>query len=386
MRKDKSIITNELSFNSLIVEQEGMDERFRNFHKHFPSKRVAKAATVYELPRAEKAIPSTYLYNNKKKKIQDWLDSTQTQGFLIIKEGAILYEDYFRGHSEDQLHISFSTAKSFTSAMVGIAVQEGYIASVHDPVDKYAPQLKGGGYEGVSIKNVLQMSSGVKFVEDYAHPDVAYGIDAFMEAWLRGNMDEFITNLPKDTEAGKINVYCSTDTHVLGMVVKGATGMDFSEYMSEKLWKKMGAEQDAFWWCDPAGNEAVMGGLNATLRDYARFGLLFLNQGKNNKGEQIIAPQWIKDSYTPDGPHLMPGKNNPLSPNESFGYGYQWWLPEFPNEDFCAMGIFGQYIYINRKHKVVIAKYSACRDYEIKSLEVDDEAMTVFQFLAENIS
>ncbi len=385
MQKDNPKMADKKTFNSLIVKHEGMDERFRNFYKNFPSKKLDASEEVYVLPRAEKDLPKIFSFQNTARKIQDWIEDTQTQGLIVIKNGVIRYENYFRGHSDDQLHISFSTAKSFTSAMVGIAIDEGYIQSVYDPVDKYVPSLKDSGYEGASIKNVLQMSSGVNFTEDYAHPDIPYGIDDFMDAWLYGNMDEHVATLPKYNKAGKFNVYRSTDTHVLGMVVRKATDRDFTEYMTEKLWKKMGTEKEAYWCCDPAGNEGVMGGLNATLRDYARFGLLFLNEGRNYQGEQIISQKWIKDSYTPDGPHLMPGKDNPLSPLEPFGYGYQWWLPELPEEDYCAMGIFGQYIYINRKYKVVIAKYSACRNFEKKSDQVDAEALTAFQFLAANV-
>jgi len=253
---------------------------------------------------------------------------------------------------------------------------------LQDSVDGYAPLLKGSGYEGVTIKDVLQMSSGIQFTEDYG--DLKSDIVRLAAAFTTGSVNKFVASLPNERKPGTFNKYVSADTQVLSMVLRGATRKKMTEYMQLKLWSHLGAEYDAKWLVDRTGTELALGGLNAALRDYAKLGLLYLNQGRNFKGEQLISASWIKDSITPDAPHLMPGRDNPDS-SSSMGYGYQWWIPENPQGDYSAIGIYGQFIYVHPTHKVVIVKTSAYADFNNSGKEMELESMEAFRSIAKDI-
>ena len=275
-----------------------------------------------------------------------------------------------------------SVAKSVVSFLMGTALADGNISSLQDPVDIYAKTLKGSGYEGVTIKNVLQMSSGVRFNEDYG--DLKSDIVRLVAAFTSGSVNEFVATLPNELEPGTFNRYVSADTQVLAMVLQGATGKSLTEYGEEKLWSRLGTEYDAYWLTDTKGMEMSFGGLNAALRDYARFGLLYLNEGRNFNGEQLVPAEWVKASVTPDAPYLMPGKNNPGS-DWPMGYGYQWWIPENPEGDFAAIGIYGQFIYVHPTYNVVIAKTSAYVDYNNTGDEMEFESMEAFRGIAKGL-
>jgi len=217
------------------------------------------------------------------------------------------------------------------------------------PVEAYVPELKGTAYGDVRIKDVLQMSTGVKFNEDYG--DFNSDINRWGRGFaMGGSQDEFAATLERELEPGTVNHYVSINTHVLGMILTKATGRSVNDYMQEKLWEPLGMEYDACWLIDGEGMEMVLGGLNTTLRDYAKIGSLFMHEGKW-KGKQLIPEPWVRASLTPDAPHLMPG--------EEFGYGYQWWIPKSDEGEFMAVGIYNQNIYINPTTKTVIVKLSA---------------------------
>jgi len=177
--------------------------------------------------------------------------------------------------------------------------------------------------------------------------------------------------------------YVSMDTQVLGMIIREATGRTISNYMEEKLWKPAGMEAEAYWLIDSAGMETVFGGLNAVLRDYTRFGRLFLNKGKQN-GNQIVPEKWVAESTTPDGDHLKPGKNQ--ASTTTLGYGYQWWIPENPDGDYLAIGIYGQAIYVYPKYNIVIARNGAMVDYNSKGDDMEFESIKIYRAIAREIT
>ena len=363
-------------------EPDTIVENFRSLYKQYPNSTVKRSGPVFELPETHHALSENYAYNGETNKIADWIDRTDTTGLLVIKDGVVAFEKYYDGNDKSTRWISMSVAKSFVSFLIGVALEEGKIADLLDPVDKYAPNLKGSGYEGVSLKNVLQMSSGVRFTEDYG--DLKSDIVRLVASFTTGSLNEFVGNLPNERKPGTFNKYVSADTQVLSMVLAGATEKSLTDYMEEKLWSHLGAEYDAEWLTDPTGTEMAFGGLNATLRDYARFGLLYLNRGINFKDEQLVSAQWVKASVTPDAPHLMPGKDNPNS-GWPMGYGYQWWIPENPEGDFTAIGIYGQFIYVHPKYNVVIAKTSAYVDYNNTGDEMEFESMEAFRAISKGL-
>lgn len=333
---------------------------FIHMDEYLPIKVVEKANQPFIFPSIEnRNLPQEFVYNGATYNTMQYVDSSYTQGLLIIQNDTIKYENYWRGQEEDTRHISWSVAKSFISALFGIAMEEGFIESINQTVDEYLPELKGSGYEGVKIKDVLQMSSGIYFDETYSNPQS--DIQQYWQGFVFGeSQDEFAASLNNEKLPGTYNNYVSIDTHVLGMIIVKATGKSLAAYLEEKIWKPIGAEFDAYWIVDAKGMEMALGGLNATLRDFAKLGRLYLNKG-NWEGKQIVPKDWVETSTFSIEEHLQPESENSSSPG--IGYGYQWWVLDGDEGEFLAWGVFNQYIYVNQSTNTVIVKNSANKDF-----------------------
>lgn len=366
-----------------LFEADKITDNFLNMNRVFNVREVQRAGPVFELPPSHTpiALPEQFDSHGTRLKVDDFLVETGTNGLLILQNDEIQFEQYYQGHSAQGRHISWSMAKSFTSALLGVAVEEGHIDNIQQPVTDYVPQLKGSGYDGVSIKDVMQMSSGVKFNEDYA--DFYSDINRMGRIFaMNGALDEFIASLTREREPGTLNHYVSMDTQVLGMVLAAATNRSITDYMEEKLWHKLGVEQNAYWLVDSKGMEMAFGGLNASLRDYARFGRLYLNLGNWN-GEQLVPRQWIVDSWTMDAPHLQP-KEKSAETGLGWGYGYQWWIPS--EGEYLAVGVYNQFIYIKPDQNLVIVKNSSNPDYTQPENLSNDQSLDFFRTLARQLA
>lgn len=339
---------------------DNLEHTFINMDENLPIKIVYKANKPFVFPRINNiTLPSNFVYKKSEFDTKKYIDSSYTQGFLFIQNDTIQYENYWRGQQEDTKHISWSMAKSYVSALFGIAIEEGYIKSINQTVDEYLPELKGSGYDNVKIKDVLQMSSGVKFNEDYSDPKS--DINRYWEGFVfGGSQDEFAATLENERPPGTYNKYVSIDTHVLGMIIVKATGKSIAEYLEEKIWKPIGNEYDAYWLADGYGMEQANGGLNASLRDFAKLGRLYLNKG-NWEGKQIVPTKWIEQSTSITEEYLMPQSEN--SESKGIGYGYQWWIPDGTEGEFMAIGVFNQQIYVNPTTNTIIVKNSANKNY-----------------------
>lgn len=282
---------------------------------------------------------------------QAWLAERSVTGLVILKNGQLVHESYYQGTGAEDLRISWSMAKSVLSALFGVVMAEGAIASLDDPVTKYAPSLAGSAYDGATLRHVLNMASGVKFNEDYL--DFWSDINKMGRVLALGfSMDAFAEGLKeRDAQPGTDWHYVSIDTHVLGMVIRGATGRPVAELLEEKILAPMGLEAAPHYVTDGLGEPFVLGGLNMRTRDYARIGQMVLQKGFWN-GRQIVPAEWIAASTAPSAPG-------------GAMYGFQWWVPENPAPgEVMAQGIYGQYIYINPALGVVIAVNAADRGFE----------------------
>lgn len=339
-----------------LYDEDKIVNNFLTLYESFNANRIEPSKSPFVFPRADGRLPDVFDVEGETLNTQEFLADSGTTGVLVIKDGVIRFEQYFQGHAQDKLHISWSMGKSFLSALFGIAIDEGHIRSIEEQVTDYVPELAGSGYDGVRIKDVLQMSSGVKFNEDYG--DFNSDINRFSRAVAFGSsLDEFAASLAREKPPGTYNHYVSIDTQVLGMILTRAIDGSLTDYLREKIWEPMGMEHPVYWLKDDFDMELALGGLNVSLRDYAKFGWLYLNKG-NWQGQQLVPAQWIEDSITPDAPHLMPGVDNPHS-SSSNGYGYQWWIPLNAEDEFLAQGIYHQYIYIDPDQNLVVVKTSA---------------------------
>ncbi|APG62516.1 serine hydrolase [Sphingorhabdus lutea] len=272
-----------------------------------------------------------------------YMAEQRNAGLIIIQGDKIRFEKYALDYNASGRWTSFSVAKSFTSTLVGAAIQDGYIKNVDDKVTDYIPDLKGSVYDDVSVEQLLTMTSGVKWNEDYTDPksDVALfnehkadkGVDATVS---------YMRKLSREAPAGSKWVYKTGETNLIGVLVSEATGKNLSQYLSEKIWAPYGMEQDAFWLLGSTGHEISGCCISASLRDYARFGM-FIGEGGVVNGKSILPNGWLDKATKKQAEIGTPGR----------GYGYQWWT----NDDgsFAAQGIFGQGIFIDPARKLVIA-------------------------------
>ena len=367
-----------LWFNVTIWMPGDHVEDLRTFDELMPYRTIRRAGPVFEFARETRDLPATYEYKGETRELADFLERTDTTGFIVIQEDKILFEKYYRGNGPDTLWMSFSASKAYVSALVGIALEEGLISDLNDPLTKYAPALKGSGFDGATIDHALRMTTGARWNEFDISLDgdlVRMGITVIRGA----SFDRWLATLPRAHPPGTIFNYSSADTQALGSALVGAIGMSISEYLEEKLWSQMGMESDAYWVTDEAGMEMALSGLNATLRDYTRFGRLYLHEGNWN-GEQLIPAEWVRKTTLMDADMLeFPGVEQT---EESFISWYQWYAPLDRAGDYTALGSFGQFIYVNPEARVVMAKTSAFSD-PAEEDELLEEHYTVLRTIGE---
>ncbi|MEU6561437.1 serine hydrolase domain-containing protein [Nocardia nova] len=310
--------------------------------------------------RGLKALDASYVYKGRNQTVSDYLKRSSTRGFMVMKDNQILDERYFDGYSASSRFNSWSVGKSITAAALGIAVSDGRISSIDDPVTKYVPELAKSGYAGVSIRNLLTMSSGTAYDEtDYTNP--TKGSTATTIRMVAGtSLIDQAKEIKRERPAGTKWNYDSMDSFVLGWVVSKATGKSLSSYVDDRIWKPAGMETPALIGKDYSGSAIGYCCYHATVRDFARFGLLYLRDGQAG-GKQVVPQQWVNDSTHASAPHLEPHQLRPDAPDSSennYGYGYQWWLGDGDRGDYSAIGILGQYIYVSPKDHIVIVKTS----------------------------
>jgi len=357
-----------VSFAMSLFDGSEQYESFDRMAELYPTATMPAAREPHRFERGEPLVlPGSFVYDGNAVDSEAFLAETDTSALLVLEDGRLRFERYWLTGGREVHWLSMSVAKSFVSAAVGIAVEEGHIGSIEEPITAYVPSLAGSAYDGVRIKDILQMSSGARWNEDYSDPESDINRFGRIMA-IGGSLNEFATTVVREHEPGTRNRYNSVDTQVLGMLLVAATGRTVTDYMSEKLWQPLGMESDAHWMLDSDGMEMVFVGLNATARDYAKLGELYRLGGRWG-GVQIVPADWVRASVTPDAPHLTPE----AKADDSFpvGYGYQWWIPAGDEGEFSAIGVYNQFVFVNPSRDLVIVKLSAFSDY---ATSLDDSA------------
>ena len=265
-----------------------------------PSATVKRGDYVHPLPKADRTLTVGYRFRHGDYwRLDDHIKAYNVSGLMVVKDGKVVLERYGLGRKPEDRWISFSVTKSFTSTLVGAAIQDGMIRSLDDPVTQYIPQLAGSAYEGVTLRQLLTMSSGVRWNENYSDPDadVARYTTAIQEPGVNPIVS-YLRSLPRANKPGTKFNYNSGETDLVGIVVSNAVGMSLSQYASEKLWQAYGMERDATWMVDLAGHERGGCCLSMTLGDYARFGQFMLDGGIA-RGRQILPTGWIAQATSP---------------------------------------------------------------------------------------
>ncbi|HSL43487.1 MAG TPA: serine hydrolase [Anaerolineales bacterium] len=338
----------------------------------FPERAISNGETVSIITRGKHGTPYEVEYpyrdDTRKEVLDDLIQRTGTRAFLIIKDDKLIFETYLDS-SRKEINTSFSSAKSFNSALIGAAIADGYIGSVNDPVIQYIPEIAGRGLDQLTIRDLLLMNSGIRYIEGGELP--FYKIPF---------ADDALTYYPPDLRKVTLSVEASgapigeafhyNNYHPLleGVILERATGMHVAEYLQEKFWKPMGAEFPASWSLDSeaSGFEKMESGINARAIDYARFGLIFLHDGLWN-GVQILPESWVHESTEPLRPDPRTWKSVPLWPSHGGYYKYHWWGLNNSDGtyDFYAHGRYDQIIYVAPRKNVVIVRLGDALDPQV---------------------
>jgi CubicO group peptidase (beta-lactamase class C family) len=329
-------------------------ERYPALEKSYKTNTIRKGTKVLELPKADKQIDPKVKIGAKSMSLDDVMKANRITGLIAVKDGKIVLEKYALGRKPEDRWTTFSVAKSVTSTLIGAAVKDRYVGSIYDQVVYYVPELKGTAYDGVSIRQLMMMSSGVKWNETYTDPksDVALSGSLPYDG-VNNPIVQYMAKLKREAPPGTKWVYKTGETDLAGFVLSRAlAGKSLSQYASEKIWAPVGMEQDAVWMVDKAGLERGGCCISATLRDYARIGLFMLGGGK--AGDTQVAPDgWVEEATANHAPPIPKPKKGEMQPS----YGYFWWPQEAPN--YGARGIFGQGMNVYPEDNLVIVMNSA---------------------------
>lgn len=335
----------------LFWSQAQRDANFPHMERIFPGNVVKAGSRVRALPPGA-PLPVAA------SEIDAFMAAQNVAGLIVVQDGKVRLERYARGLTPQGRWTSFSVAKSFTSTLVGAVIKDGHIASVDEAVTRYIPELVGSAYDGVSIAQLLTMTSGVRWNEDYTSPtsDVARMYATPPPAGVDPTV-AYMRTLPRESAPGTKWVYKTGETNLIGVLVSKATGKSLAAYLSDKIWKPYGMQADGFWMVDPSRQEIGGCCLSVTLRDYARMGQLALDGGAG-----LVPPGWFATATGPRAALPRPG----------YGYGYQWWT--YPENRYGAQGIFGQSVMIDPAKRLVIAIVSAWPKATDRQLTADRAA------------
>jgi CubicO group peptidase (beta-lactamase class C family) len=305
---------------------------------------------VHALPLASGRIDPTFTHAGRAWTVDQYMEAYRVSGLLVLQDGQVLLEKYGLGRGAKDRWTSFSVAKSVTAILVGAAIQDGYIKSLQTPVSDILPELKGSAYDGVSVRQLLMMSSGVRWSEDYSDPnsDVAKGpSEGVTLAEGKPGLNPvvaYMRTLPRAHAPGTVFNYNTGETDLVGILLARAVGKGLAEYASEKIWKPYGMEAEGLWVTDPGGLERGGCCMSMTLRDYGRIGQFVLDDGVID-GRPVLPPGWAREATSKQ------------IENGQAGYGYFWWMQ--PNGAYQATGIFGQSITTFRQDRIIIVVNSA---------------------------
>lgn len=322
---------------------------------NFATRTVKAGAPVRPLTYGTRALPDFPIVSNGATfDIYDYVARNRVAGILVMKDDEVLLEHYDLGINASTRWLSMSMAKSFSTTLVGAAIQDGHIRSIDDPLVIYLPEFTGSAFEGVSVKLLMQMTSGLRWSDDQTDAQSERRRMLTLQVSQQpGAIMRFMAERPRAAAPGTQWCYSTGDTHVVGALLKAATGKWLSDYLSEKIWSRLGMEQDGAWWLEaPGGLEVAGSGLFATMRDYARFGRFIMGDGVID-GERVLPEGWVREA---GAARMINGKR--------VDYGYMWWIVPAPDgtlDDgaFVARGIFGQMLYINPRQRVICVVMSA---------------------------
>lgn len=348
---------------------------FRTMDEIFPTRTIHRAPVPHRFGSRPRPLPKTFTFGGRPVVVDEFLDRSVTTGLLVLQGDDILSERYFRGASAEAPLTSWSVAKSVVSVLVGIARTEGRIGDLAAPLGDFVPELRGAAYGSVSLRDALTMSSGIAFSEEYDDPTSDIHTMFARILYFRQTAAHYLASRSADAPPGSRFHYASSDTFALGLALRHATGKSLAEYLEEKLWAPLGMEYDASWNTEgDDGSEFAFCCLNVRLRDYAKLGRLAARLGDWD-GRRIVPEEWLREST-----RIEPARAPGTLPKHPWGYQYQWWIPSRDGA-FMAAGVWGQYIYVDPAHGLVVVKTSVDPEFMANA----DETVAFFEAIRQSL-
>ena len=342
--------------------------------------RAISATNPDPLPRNEAPLSVTYEWEGETRTLDDYLEASTSLGLLVLHNGEVVHQTYRNGADENSRMTTWSVAKSFVASLIAIAMEEGRIESLDQTLEDFVPEFAGTDYGATSLRHLLMMSSGIDFVEDYSAEDSDIRRLFFNAFIFERNIDEMIMEFERDTPAGTELDYISSNTQALAAVVRSIYDQPLAQIVQDKIWTPLQMEGDAYWSQNVVGDDGIAVGyccLNARLVDFARFGQWYLQDGVWN-GERILPEGWVQEATRPNAPFQEPGPDAVYAPR---GYGLHFWMPDNPQGEYFAAGIYGQYVWVDERRGVVIARFAADPDWGPRGVE----SFAVFRAIADAV-
>ena len=341
---------------------EHLPETFRNMAEVFPYRPIHPAESARPLPRDIQAADVRYTFDGEEHPIEDWLTASRSTGLMVLHNGEVVYENYLLGSTPETRHTSWSVGKSFVATLIAMAMEDGRIANLDQTAEMFAPQYAGSDYGATTLRHLLMMSAGMDFEEDYDAPNSDIR-RLFLGANIYGqNIDRLVAEVERNRPAGEDLHYVSANTQVLSAVVRGLWNAPLAEVMQAEIWEPLGMTGEAYWNQNIQGENGMAIGyccLNATLEDYARFGQFYLQDGVWN-GQRLLPEGWVQQATRPNAPFQEPG---PDGVYDHRGYGLHFWVPEGYDQEYFMAGVYGQYIWVDERRNIVIARTAADTDW-----------------------
>ena len=340
------------------TQPEHLAETFRDMDDVFPYRVISARESSNPLPRDVRNDPVSFRFDGRERTVGDWQADADSTGLIVMHDGVVVHESYLLGSTPETRHTSWSVGKSFVATLIAMAMQDGHIASLDQTAEMFAPQFAGTAYGQTTLRHLLMMSAGVDFEEDYNAP----GSDIrrlFLGANIYGqNIDSLVAEIERDRPAGQDLHYVSANTHVLSAVIRGIYNAPLAEVVETKIWRPLGMTGDASWNQNIQGDNGMAIGyccLNARLEDYARMGQFYLQDGVWH-GERLLPEGWVTMATRPNASFQEAG---PASVYPHRGYGLHFWVPENHDGEYFMAGVYGQYVWVDERRNIVIARTAA---------------------------
>ncbi len=359
------------------IDPERLPETFRNMGEIFPYRTIEPVESARPLPRADATQNVAYSFKGADLHVDDWLEASRSTGLMVLHNGRVVHEQYLLGSTPETRHTSWSVGKSFVATLIAIGLEQGRINTLDQTAEMFAPQFGGTPYGQTSLRHLLMMSAGVDFEEDYSAPNSDIR-RLFLGANIYGqNIDSLVADVPRNRPPGEDLHYVSANTQVLSAVVRGVWRAPLAEVVQQELWGPLGMTGHAYWNQNIEGENGMAIGyccLNATLEDYARMGQFYLQDGVWD-GQRLLPEGWVELATRPNAPFQEPG---PDAVYAHRGYGLHFWVPEGYEGEYFMAGVYGQYVWVDERRNIVIARTAADTEWGPRT----EESIAVMRALA----